>query len=97
MRTGVNNLLVGCDVQVTANGTQVGMVSGANNPQGVAISPQFATGQHIRAIARLCNDPSPPSQEQIVQVPPLPLLAPTYDPTFAGGIKASSSEIIRCG
>jgi hypothetical protein len=85
VRTGVNNLLVGCDVQVTANGTQVGSASGANNPQGIGISPQFATGQHVRTIARLCNDPSPPSQEQIVQVPPLPLTAPTYDPTYAGG------------
>ena len=63
---------------------QVGSVSGANNPQGINIAPQFATGQHVRAIARLCNDPSPPSQEQIVQAPALPLPTPTSEPIFAG-------------
>ena len=85
VRTGVNNLLVGCDVSVTANGAQVGSVSGANNPQGINIAPQFATGQHVRAIARLCNDPSPLSQEQIVQASVLPLPMPTFEPIFAGG------------
>jgi hypothetical protein len=85
LRTGVNNILVGCDVSVTANGAQVGSVSGANNPQGINIAPQFATGQHVRAVARLCNDPSPPSQEQIVEAPALPLPTPTFEPTFAGG------------
>lgn len=85
VRTGLNNLLVGCDVSVTADGIQVGSVSGANNPQGVNVAPQFNTGQHIRAVARLCNDPSPPSQEQIVQAPPLPLPPPGFDPIYAGG------------
>jgi hypothetical protein len=84
VRTGVGNLLVGCDVRVTADGNQVGSVSGANNPQGVNINPAFDTGQHVRAWASLCNDPSPPSLEQIVQPPPLPLPPPGFDPMYQG-------------
>jgi hypothetical protein len=58
VRTGVANLLVGCDVWITANGTKVGLVSGANNPQGVNVTPAYDTGQHVRAWATLCNEPS---------------------------------------
>ena len=94
VRTGVGDLLIGCDVRVTADGNQVGSISGANNPQGVNIAPAFNTGQHVRAWATLCNDPSPPSLEQIVQPPPLPLPAPGFDPIYAGGTVLVVNNIV---
>src|SRR6266568_6169614 len=84
-RTGVTNLIIGCDVSVTADGNTVGAVNGANSPQGVNVSPHFDTGQHVIALASLCADPSPPSLEQIVQPAPLPLSAPGFDPIYEGG------------
>lgn len=70
---------------VTADGAEIGAVSGANNPQGVNVSPAFATGQRVRAWAKLCNDPSPPSIEQTVQPAPAPLPAPGFEPIYEGG------------
>jgi dienelactone hydrolase len=93
-RTGVNNLLVGCNVWIKANGGTVGTVNGANNPQGVNVSPHYQQGQHVRAWASLCNDPSPPSLEQIVQPPPLPLPAPGFDPIYAGGTQLVVNTIV---
>jgi hypothetical protein len=83
-RTGTQNLLVGCDVWITADGVRVGEVDGANNPQGIDVSPHYDTGQHVRGWASLCADPSPPSLEQVVQPPPLPLPTPGFDPIYAG-------------
>lgn len=85
VRTGVGNLLVGCDVRVTADGATIGSVAGANNPQGVNVSPAFDTGQRVRAWAEMCSDPSPPSLEHVAQPPPLPLPAPGFDPIYEGG------------
>jgi hypothetical protein len=85
VRTGVGNLLVGCDLRVTADGNQIGAVAGANNPQGVNVSPAFGTGQHVRAWATLCNDPSPPSADQIVQMAPGSLPMPGFEPIYEGG------------
>jgi len=93
-RTGVNNLLVGCNVWITADGGTVGAVNGANNPQGVNVSPHYKQSQHVRALASLCNDPSPPSLEQIVQPPPLPLPTPGFDPIHAGGTQLVVNTII---
>ena len=84
VRTGVGNLLVGSSVRVAADGTTVGSVASANNPQGVNVSPAFDTGQKVRAFADLCGDPSPPSLEHTVQPPPLPLPAPGFDPIYEG-------------
>ena len=84
VRTGVGNLLVGCNVRVTEDGVTAGSVAGANNPQGVNVSPAFDTGQKVRAFADLCGDPSPPSLEHLVQPPPLPLPAPGFDPIYEG-------------
>src|SRR5260370_28856760 len=84
VRTGVGNLLVGCNVRITSDGTTVGAVDGANDPQGGNISPAYDTGKHVRGWAELCNDPSPPSLEQIVQPPPPPPLpTPGFDPYYA--------------
>lgn len=94
VRTGVGNLLVGCDVWITANGATVGSVAGANNPQGVNVTPAYDTSQHVRAWAKLCNDPSPPSVEQIVQPPPLPLPTPGFDPIYAGATQVVVNTII---
>lgn len=84
IRTGVGNLLVGCDVRVTADGGAIGQVFGANNPQGVNVAPAYQVGQHVRAWATLCHDPSPPSLEQVVLAPSLPLPAPGFNPTYEG-------------
>ena len=94
VRTGVGNLLVGCDVRITSNNATVGAVAGANNPQGVNVSPPYNTGQHVRAWAELCKDPSPPSLEQIVQAPPLPLPTPGFDPIFDGGSQLVVNTIV---
>ena len=94
VRTGVTNLLVGCNTWITADGATVGSVSGANNPQGVGVSPAYTTGQKVRAWAKLCNDPSPPSQEQVVQPPPLPLPAPGFDPIYQGGTQLVVNNIV---
>ncbi len=93
-RTGVNNLLVGSNVWITADGGNVGGVNGANNPQGVDVSPHYQQGQHVRAWASLCNDPSPPSLEQIVQSPPLPLPTPGFDPNYEGGTQLVVNTIV---
>ena len=68
-RTGVANLLVGCDVWITANAVEVGRVAGAAKQQGVNVAPPYALGQSVVAFASLCKDPSPPSAVQIAQPP----------------------------
>ncbi|HEY6910859.1 MAG TPA: hypothetical protein VI356_15880 [Myxococcales bacterium] len=93
LRTGVGNLLVGCDVSIAADGATVGSVSGANNPQGVNVNPAYDTGQHVRARAVMCKDKSPLSVEEIVQPPPLPLPAPGFVPYYADGTQITLTNI----
>lgn len=38
-RTGVGNLLIGCDVWLTDNGAEVGRVTGAKVQQGIDVAP----------------------------------------------------------
>lgn len=83
-RTGVNNLLTGCRVWITADGNSVGTVNGAAPHQGVNVAPAYNAGQHIVAYAELCNDPSPASAEQVAQVHGLPLAAPGFESVYAG-------------
>src|SRR5215207_6223773 len=45
VRTGVANLLVGSEVWLTADGTEVGRVAGSKEHQGVNVSPPYKTGQ----------------------------------------------------
>jgi dienelactone hydrolase len=85
VRTGVGNLLVGCDVEILVNGAGDGAAQGANNPQGINLVNPYADTQHVRARATLCGDPSPLAAEQVVQVAPLPLAAPTFAPFAEGG------------
>jgi hypothetical protein len=83
-RTGVANLLTGCNVWITADGAEVGRVNGAVTHQGVNVTPDYGPNQQVLAWAELCSDPSPPSALQITQPPPTPLAAPTFEPLFEG-------------
>lgn len=58
-RTGVANLLTGCNVWITADGAEVGRVNGAAEHQGVNVNPDYTLAQDILAFADLCGDPSP--------------------------------------
>jgi hypothetical protein len=83
-RTGVSNLLVGCNVWITADSVEVGRMNGAVAHQGVNVNPFYGLAQTVRAWAGLCADTSPPSQAWVTQhyAPPLP--APTINPPVAG-------------
>ncbi|CAN5553614.1 hypothetical protein BH24GEM3_BH24GEM3_10960 [soil metagenome] len=84
-RTGVSNLLIGCNVWISADGAEVGRVNGAAEHQGVNVNPDYSLGQRVRAWAELCGDPSPPSELHIAQPPPLPLATPTIADVYEGG------------
>jgi hypothetical protein len=83
-RTGVSNLLVGCNAWITADGVEVGRVNGAVAHQGVNVNPFYGLAQTVRAWAGLCADTSPPSQAWVTQHYALPLPAPTINPPVAG-------------
>jgi dienelactone hydrolase len=85
VRTGISNLIVGCDISVSGDGAVIGAVAGASNPQGVNVSPAFTTGEKVRAIAKLCADESPFSAEQVVQPDPPSLPTPGFAPIYEGG------------
>jgi hypothetical protein len=83
-RTGVNNLLTGCDVWITADAVEVGKVIGAAPHQGVNVTPDYGLGQEVRAWAEMCKDPSPPSIAYDTTAPPNPLPTPAIDPVYEG-------------
>jgi hypothetical protein len=83
-RTGVSNLLIGCNVWITADGVEVGRVDGAVAHQGVNVTPFYGLSQTVRAWAALCADSSPPSQAWVTQHYALPLPAPTITAPIAG-------------
>lgn len=83
-RTGVGNLLTGCNVWITADGVEVGRVNGANQQQGVNVNPDYSLNQNVLAWAELCNDPSPASVLQIALRYPYPLPAPTFETISEG-------------
>lgn len=83
-RTGVNNLLTGCDVWITADAVEVGKVKGAAPHQGVNVTPDYGLGQEVRAWATMCKDPSPPSIAYDTNPPPNPLPTPAIDPAYEG-------------
>lgn len=83
-RTGVNNLLTGCDVWITADAVEVGKVKGAAPHQGVDVTPDYGLGQQVRAWAMMCKDPSPPSVAYVTNPPPNPLPTPAIDPAYEG-------------
>ena len=84
-RTGVNNLLIGCDVWITANGTEVGRVKGAKEHQGVNVAPDYTKNDQVVAQAQMCDDKSPPSKTEIAQPQPATLPPPTFEIFYEGG------------
>lgn len=85
VRAGVNNLLIGGNVWITADNQEVGRVNGCGNPQGVDVAPPFGMSQKVRAWFELCGDPSPPSIAQMTGAAPSPLPAPVIAQQYAGG------------
>jgi hypothetical protein len=83
-RTGVSNLLTGCEVWITADDAEVGKVIGAAPHQGIDVTPDYGLGQTVRAWASMCKDPSPPSAAHVTVAPPSPLPAPAIDPAYEG-------------
>ena len=83
-RTGVANLLTGCNAWLTADAVEVGRVDGAAPHQGINVTPDYGLGQEVRAWAEMCNDPSPPSIAYNTVAPPLPLPTPAIDPAYEG-------------
>jgi hypothetical protein len=94
-RTGVSNLLIGCKVWITADGVEVGSVTGAKEHQGVNVNPDYGLNQKVRAWAQLCKDPSPPSEEHVTIPPPSPLPAPAIDPTYAGAEQIRITSVVN--
>jgi hypothetical protein len=88
-RTGVSNLLTGCNVWIEADAVEVGRVDGARDHQGVNVNPDYGRNQHVRAFAEMCGDLAPPSEEFITPPPPAPLPIPALDPAYEHG------EVIR--
>jgi len=94
-RTGVNNLLRGCEVWITADGVVVGRIKGAIQHQGVNVGPDYGLNQKVRAWAQMCMDPSPPSQQYITQNPPIPLPAPAVEDVYDGGEQITISGLVN--
>jgi hypothetical protein len=94
-RTGVNNLLTGCDVWITSEGTEVGRVPGAAPHQGVNVNPDYGLAKEVRAWASLCKDPSPPSLAYTTTVPPNPLPTPGIDPTYEGTQQIRITQLVN--
>ncbi len=92
-RTGVNNLLIGCNVWITADGVDVGRVDGAKQHQGVNVTPDYGLSQHVIAQAELCHDPSPPSVVQNTQPPLSPLPTPGFEPVYEGGQQVTITNL----
>ena len=94
-RTGVRNLLTGCNVWIEADGTEVGRVDGAKEHQGVNVNPDYGLNQRVRAWAELCRDPSPPSREYVTQPPPNPLPTPAIDPAYDDGEQIRITNLVN--
>ena len=95
-RTGVANLLVGCDVWIDADAVEVGRVKGAKDHQGVNVAPPYGLGQKVVAHASLCGDQSPPSATEITQPPPsVPLPAPIPGTPYEGGTQVTIDGVVN--
>jgi hypothetical protein len=94
-RTGVRNLLVGCNVWITADGGEVGRVNGAKEHQGVNVNPDYSLNQRVRAWADMCHDPSPPSLEYLAGPPPNPLPTPAIDDAYDGGERIRITNLVN--
>jgi hypothetical protein len=94
-RTGVANLLVGCDVWIEADAVEVGKVKGAKAHQGVNVSPAYDLGDHVIARASICGDRSPPSETKIAQAGPSPLPAPGFLPVYENSEQATVTNVVN--
>ncbi|HEX6700198.1 MAG TPA: hypothetical protein VF101_05650 [Gaiellaceae bacterium] len=94
-RTGVSNLLVGCNVWITADGVEVGRVNGAVAHQGVNVNPFYGLGQTVRAWADLCGDASPPSKAWQAERYPPPPPAPVITAPVAGSTAVVLDGIVN--
>jgi len=83
-RTGVNNLVVGANVWITADGVETGRVNGCNDHQGVNVAPEYANNQFVIARAELCSDKSPESAIEKTRGYAYPLPAPAFDTVYQG-------------
>ena len=97
VRTGVNNLLVGCEVWIEAAGVEVGRHSGANVQQGVNVDPAYGPDQPVVAFASLCGDLSQPSEEKMTQPPPSPVPALGFEPLYEGGRQLVVNNVVNGG
>jgi dienelactone hydrolase len=95
IRTGVSNLLIGGNVWITANGTEVGRVDGCSAHQGVNVNPAYGASQKVRAWFELCKDPSPPSVEHDTQNPPAPLPPCGFEPYVSGGHQITVNGVVN--
>jgi hypothetical protein len=94
-RTGVNNLLTGCDVWIMADAVEVGRVSGAAPHQGVNVTPDYGLGQEVRAWATMCNDPTPPSVAYHTIAAPNPLPKPAIENAYAGTQQVRVTNLVN--
>jgi dienelactone hydrolase len=78
-RTGVDNLLNDSTVWITASGTEVGRVEGAEPHQAVNVKPDYDLPQDVVAFSKFCGDPSPPSKVENTKAFSGPLPAPTFE------------------
>ncbi|MFO0914380.1 MAG: hypothetical protein U0795_15575 [Pirellulales bacterium] len=88
-------MLTGGKVWITADGTEVGKVTGCNPHQGLNVNPAYGVNQHVRAWFELCADRSPPSAEEVSQVPPSPLPAPGFETIHVGGEQLIINNIVN--
>ena len=94
-RTGVANLLIGCDVWIEANAVEVGRVKGANAHQGVNVAPAYGQGNQVVAHAAICGDRSPPSEIKIAQAGPQPLAIPGFLPVYENSEQATVTNVVN--
>lgn len=100
-RTGVQNILRGSSVWITADGTERGRVDdaqqgeGAVVHQGVNVSPDYGLGEQVVAWSEICTDHSPPSETQTTIPPPAPLPAPAFEPGYEGGTRLVVTNIVN--
>jgi hypothetical protein len=94
-RTGVNNLLTGCDVWITSDGTEVGRLNGAAPHQGVNVAPDYGLAKEVRAWASLCKDSSPPSVAYNTIPAPNPLPTPGIDPVYEGAQQVRITQLVN--
>ena len=83
-RTGVANLLVGANVWITANNTEVGRVDGCKDHQGINVMPDYGLNQDVVAQSSLCNDKSPLSVVEKTKAYTYPLPTTGYDAVYNG-------------